>query len=245
MEKQTSMWGGETFANCNIPFNISVWCRSAQQLLSVDDRKKPVGYCNIPWHDTGLFVTMDERQAIEQGINNATWSFGFMISKTLPDVFGHYGIRKQVSIEHDGGDFIYWRNFPIPDYETKHPILGHLHFDEYNHILTMETLDEKEREKTDNDGLNTSFTSESSSSTVVQHSVTSGVKILFLSTSLTKEAIQQHKNWKLTDTSNKYSLAQVTVHSATLISELLAARDFIADSADRSWQLWTFEKFAL
>ena len=25
--------------------------------------KKPVGYCNIPWHDTGLFVTMDERQA--------------------------------------------------------------------------------------------------------------------------------------------------------------------------------------
>jgi hypothetical protein len=84
-----------------------------------------------------------------------------MISKTLPDVFGHYGIRKQVSIEHDGGDFIYWRNFPIPDYETKHPILGHLHFDEYNHILTMETLDEKEREKTDNDGPNTSFTSSS------------------------------------------------------------------------------------
>jgi hypothetical protein len=160
-EKTNFDVGGETFANCNIPFNISVWCRSAQQLLSVDDRKKPVGYCNIPWHDTGLFVTMDERQAIEQGINNATWSFGFMISKTLPDGFGHYGIRKQVSIEHDGGDFIYWRNFPIPDYETKHPILGHLHFDEYNHILTMETLDEKEREKTDNDGLNTSFTSSS------------------------------------------------------------------------------------
>lgn len=239
--------GVETFAKCNIPYNTSVWCTTRKQLLSVDNRKSSVGLCNIPWHDASIYVTMDEKLAIEQGNNNATWSFGFVISKTLADVFEHFGIRKQVVIKNDGGDFVYWRNFPIPEYETKHPTLGHLHFDEYNHILMIETAEaqEKEREKTDNEGLNTSFMSDSSSgaTTIVQHSVTSGVKILFLSTPLTKETIQQHKNWHLTDTSNKYSLAQVTVHSATLISELLAAREDIPESADRSWQSWTFEKF--
>jgi len=237
--------GVETFANCNIPFNTKVWCPTAQRLLPVGDRANPVGLCNIIWHYSGFYVTMDEKTAIEQHITNAAWSWGFMISKTLSQVYEHFGIKKQLLIRNEGGDFIYWRNFPILEYETKHPTLSHIHHTEYDLILEIETGEDKESEK-DGDALNNSFSSETSTSKTmsqaVHHSVTSGVKIQFLD-KLNRTAIQQHKNWKLTDTNNKYSLEQVTVHSAPQISELFAGREHIPSSSDRSWRNWTFEKF--
>jgi hypothetical protein len=52
-------------------------------------------------------------------------------------VYEHFGIKKQILIrKNDGNDFEYWRNFPIPEYETKH-ILGHLHYSEYDLILEI------------------------------------------------------------------------------------------------------------
>ena len=114
-EKSPFDVGIEIFANSNIPFNTSVWCPTTQRLISVGNRLNPVGLCNIIWHYSGFYVTTDEKSALELQITNVAWSWGFMIPKTLSSVYEQFGIKKQLLIRNEGGDFMYWRNFPISD----------------------------------------------------------------------------------------------------------------------------------
>lgn len=238
--KSSYEFGVDRFKSLNIPFNTQVYCSVTHTPLPVGDRTSAVGFCNVLWYDAGFYVTIDEKTAIEQMQSTAIWQMGFMVSKTLQDEYDHVGIKKQFYVKNpDGSVFLYWRNFPIKDYDLSHATFGYLHKDEIDLILQIEQGDKQSEEKISEE-LNNSFVSETP--TIVHHSVTNNVKCQFV-TDVTAAAIQSHKQWQITDTNCKFSLAMVTVQQAPLLSELLAGRNHIPHPTDRSWQNWTFEKF--
>ena len=82
-ERSPYEMGVDKFKSLNIPFNTQVYDLASHTSVSVGDRTTPQGFCNVMWYDSGFYVTIDEKTAIEQGTSNAIWQMGFMVSKTL------------------------------------------------------------------------------------------------------------------------------------------------------------------
>ena len=138
-ERSPYEMGVDKFKSLNIPFNTQVYDLTSHTSVSVGDRTTPQGFCNVMWYDSGFYVTIDEKTAIEQGTSNAIWQMGFMVSKTLQSEYDRVGIKKMVYINTSASSgFTYWRNFPIQDYDVSHGTLGFIHKDEIDLILEIE-----------------------------------------------------------------------------------------------------------
>lgn len=241
--------GLDLLAALQIPLQPLVYDPATQSFLQVTDRNAPVGLCSNYDSESGLYYTLDELYAMQQGSNDLSFERGFPISTTPKKIFQEYGIKKTVTATLPSGEtFQYYRHFQVAaaGFTYFHKTLGYLHDSE---VEQVEEVDEKYDEDNMNSSpqyqqphtptgrysfVNTPASAMSSlvqndTQLKVQHQLTDKVKLKHLD-KLTVDDIQAHRRWKLTDTANLHSIETATIPTFKMIDDLFVGRQFVSKS---------------
>jgi hypothetical protein len=248
--------GDEILRSLGIPSPTMVYCPTTDSLVQVTDRLSPVGLCCMLDSVTGLYLTADELFAVRHS-TFFNYQFGFDVSIPSQEVFDQYSLPRQHTIQlSNGTQILYSRNFQLfsGGFNMRHQSLGYLHDSEITAVQAKdaEQLPANSRTPTRNlfgGQTPTPFTAGDTASLIdtgtsqisVQHRISEKLKLKYVE--LSNKAIQEHRKWKLLDTSEQYSIQVCTTPVAKTIDDLFLGKGFVTESGKYEWYSWTFADF--
>ena len=235
-----------------------VYCPTNDALVQVTDRLSPVGLCCMLDSVTGLYLTADELFAVRHS-TFFNYQFGFDVSIPSQEVFDQYSLPRQHTIQlSNGTQILYSRNFQLfsGGFNMRHQSLGYLHDSEITAVQAKDAEQLPANSRTPGPTRNlfggqtpTPFTAGDTASLIdtgtsqisVQHRISEKLKLKYVE--LSNKAIQEHRKWKLLDTSEQYSIQVCTTPVAKTIDDLFLGKGFVTESGKYEWYSWTFADF--
>ena len=212
--------GDEVLRELRIPMQTMVYCPLADVLLHVTDRSTAVGLCCHKDPRTELYLTADELYAVRHSVN-FNYQFGFAVSIPNQSVFDQYSLPRQHTVQlSNGTQFLYSRNFQIfsGGFNVLHQKLGYLQDSEIAVVQEKDADIEASTTPTRNlfgGNISTPFSAgdaslidNNTSQVMVQHRISDKIKLKYIE--LANSKIQEHRKWKLLDTSNQYDIQACT-----------------------------------
>ena len=253
-EGDSNRSGDEVLRDLGIPMQTMVYCPLADGMLHVTDRSTAVGLCCHLEPQVELYLTADELYAVRHVVN-FNYQFGFAVSMQNQSVFDQYSLPRQHTVQlSNGTQFLYSRNFQIfsGGFNLLHQKLGYLHDSE---IAAVQEKDAEIEAAPTTPARNlfggttsTPFTAgdvslidNTTSQVMVQHRISDKIKLKYIE--LANSKIQEHRKWKLLDTSNQYDIQACTTPVAKTIDDLFLGKGFVKESSKYEWYSWTFADF--
>jgi hypothetical protein len=135
----------------------------------------------------------------------------------------------------------------------RHQLLGYLHDTEITAVQAKDAEKFQANSQTPSRNLFGGLTSKpfpagdaslidtSTSQVTVQHRISDKIKLKYIE--LSNKAIQEHRKWKLLDSSDQYNIQVCTTPVAKTIDDLFLGKGFVTESGKYEWYSWTFADF--